>query len=138
MHNIEPYSPRNSKVRPITAAIHPRLVNELEIRKNQIESETGRPVEGGKTSFSEMAAMELWSLRQSGKRIMEEILKIKCPEVYKFQINGVETEFVPYWIFKKLFILSSTLSRRKDHNPIRVEIKKIKGLKKNEIKFFWQ
>lgn len=123
--------------KPIVVAIHPKLVNELKIRKEIIESETERKAKGGITCFSEMAAMELNSIRASGKKIYDEILKLKNIPVKKFTENGVEKDFVPYEIFKKIYIFSSILSRKKDQTPLRIEITKIRGLKKNEFKYFW-
>ncbi len=129
----------NNNERPIVAAIHPTLINELKIRKEEIEKETGRKAKGGITCFSELAALELRSIRQSGNKIYNEILKIKCIPVKKIiKKNGVETEYVPYEFFKKIYILASALKHKKDEKQIKIEITKIKGLKKNEIKYFWK
>lgn len=143
MDNIKPYNPKFSKVRPITVAIHPNLKHELEIRKEIIEKELGRKTHGGITCFSEMAALELWALRQSGKKIMSEILKLSKNEesldkyIHKFKINGVEQPFIPFWIFKKIYIFSSVLNLKKDEKNIKMEVHKIRGLKKNDIKYWW-
>ena len=123
--------------RPVVAAIHPKLIEELKIRKETIEKETGRKAKGGVTCFSEMAALELRSIRYSGDKILTEILKFKDVPIQKLIINGREEEFVSREIFKKVFIFCSVLSRKKDQSPIKVEITKIRGLKKNEIKYFW-
>jgi hypothetical protein len=118
-------------------AVHPRLKEELKLRKDLIENETGKPTKGGITTFSAMAAMELKALRQSSDQIIKEVLKLKEIRANKFIVNGKEESFIPYEVYKKLFIFLSVISRKKDNNPIRVEITKIKGLKKNEIKYFW-
>jgi hypothetical protein len=123
--------------RPVTVAINPRLIEELKIRKETIEKETERKAKGGITCFSELAALELKSIRQSGDKIFKEILKIKKVPVKKIIERGVDREYVPYEIFKKLLILSSALNRKKDQKQIKLEITKIRGIKKNEIKFLW-
>jgi len=102
-----------------------------------IEDETGRKTKGGLTCFSEMAAHELKCMRLTGEELLKEIIKTNHPPVKKFLVNGVETEFVPYEIFKKLYIFSTALKKKKDHKQIRVEVSKIRGLKKNEISYFW-
>lgn len=123
--------------RPVTVAINPRLIEELKVRKETIENETERKAKGGITCFSELAALELKSIRQSGDKIFKEILKIKKVQIKKIIERGVEREYVPYEIFKKLFIFSSALNRKKDQKQIKLEITKIRGIKKNEIKFLW-
>ncbi len=127
----------NNQDRPIVAAIHPKLIDELKIRKELIEKETERKAKGGITCFSELAALELKSIRQSGDKIFKEILKIKNVPIQKFTKKGVEMEYVPYEIFKKLCILASSLNRKKDQKQLKLEITKIRGHKKNELKFFW-
>jgi len=127
----------NEQDRPVVAAINKKLIDELKIRKDTIESETGRKAKGGITCFSELAALELMSIRQTGDKIFKEILKIKNIPVKKFTENGIEKEFVPYELFKKLLLLSSTLSRKKDQVTLKVEMIKIRGLKKNEVRYFW-
>jgi len=128
-----PWKAKDAKV----VAVHPRLLEELKIRKEIIENEIGRKFEGGITCFSNLASIELWSIRQSGNKILKDILKLEKIPVSKFTVNGSETEFVPYWIFKNLYILLSVLKNKKDNNLIRAEITKLRGLKKNEIKYFW-
>lgn len=121
----------------ITVRVHPLLVEELKIRKETIERETERKAKGGLTIFSELAALELKGIRHSGSEIMRELLKLKDIPVKKFDDEGVEKDFVPYEIFKTLYRFASVLSRKKDQNSIRMEITKIRGLKKNEVKLFW-
>lgn len=133
---IEPYSSWKSDNAKVVA-VHPKLLEELKIRKDMVENETGRKAEGGITAFSEMAALELRSIRNSGSRIMSEILKLKSIPVKKFVINGVEREFVPYELFKRLIIMASVLNRKKDQPSLKIEITKIRGLKKNEIKYLY-
>jgi len=131
----------NIDERPVTVAVHPKLIDELKHRKESIEKETGRKAKGGLTTFSEMAAMELNSIREGGEKIMQEIFKtykIKDLPVKRFSNMGIEEEYVPYEIFKKLYILCSVLSRKKDQTPIRLEVTKIRGLNKNEIIYFWK
>lgn len=127
----------NNQERPIVAAIHPKLIDELKIRKEIIEKETERKTKGGITCFSELAALELKSIRLSGEKIYKEILKIKNLPMQKLIKNGIEREYVPYEIFKKLLILASSLNRKKDQKQLKLEITKIRGLKKNEIKYVW-
>jgi len=123
--------------RPIVAAIHPSMIRELKLRKELIETETKRKARGGITCFSEMAAMELSFIRKSGEEIYNEITKLNKINIKKININGVSTPFVPYDIFKKLYIITSILKTKKDNKLIQMEITKIKGLKKNEIKYLW-
>ena len=123
--------------RPVAVAVSPKLIEELKFRKDSIEGETGRKAKGGITAFSELAALELKSVRMSGEKIFSEILKLKNVPIKKILVNGVEREFVPYEIFKKIYIFSSALSHKKDQTPMRIEVTKLRGLKKNEIKCFW-
>lgn len=122
--------------RPIVIAAHPNLIEEFKIRKKIIEDETSRKNRGGLTVISEMAAMELKMIRMSGDKIYNEILKIKSPIIKQFS-EEPNNCYVPYELYKKLYILSSTLYKKKDQQQINVEISKIKGLKKNEVKCFW-
>lgn len=123
--------------RPIVVAVHPNLVDELKQRRDLMEKETGRKTKGGITCFSEMAAFELMLLRASGENIMREILNLDNIPIHKCFENGIEKEFVPYEIFKKLYIYSSALNKKKDIKQIKVEVSKIKGMKKNEIKYLF-
>jgi len=123
--------------RPIVCAIHPRLVDELKARRDLLLAETGRKTKGGLTCFSEMAAQELWAIRESGNKIMVEILKLKDLPVKKVLENGTEKEYVPYEIYKKLFNYVSELRTKKDKTCLHIEVAKIRGLQKNEIKYFW-
>ena len=121
--------------RPVVVAIHPNLKDELDLRKEFFEDHTGK-VKGGLTTVSEMAAIELKSIRQSGEKI-KEIIKANTPKKYKFDIHGEIQEFVLNEDYKKLFILMSILNKKKDQQQINVDLSKLKGLKKNEVKFFW-
>jgi hypothetical protein len=123
--------------RPIVAAIHPNLARELKIRKEIFEDETCRPTKGGLTIFSQLAAEELRAMRGSGKRIIQEIYRVSKVKVYKIEVEGVINDFVNYEDFKKLYIYSTALSKKKDQQQIRLEVQKVKGLKKNEVKFLW-
>ena len=123
--------------KPVVIAVHPSLISELKLRKEIFENETGRKTRGGLTCFSEMAANELKMSRMSGDEIMKEILKIKDIPIKKFVEEGVVKEFVSYDIFKKIFILSSALNKRKDQKQLKMEIIKIKGMNKNEVKYLF-
>jgi hypothetical protein len=125
------------KERPIVAAVHPKLIEELKHRQISMEEATGRKTRGGMTTFSEQAGYELESIRTSGQRIMSEIFKLKEVPIKKFIINGIELDFVPYEYYKKLYIFSSVLHKKKDQKQIKVEVQKIKGLQKDEVKIFW-
>lgn len=123
--------------RAVVAAVHPELVEELKFRQAILEQETGRKTRGGLTTFSKLAARELKAMRCSGEQLMFELFKQKNVPVRKFLVNGSELEFVPYECFKKLYIYSSALNKKKDQQQIHVEVAKIKGLKKNEVRMFW-
>ncbi len=125
------------KNRPVTIAVHPKLEFELKERRKELEEVTNRPILGGLTTYSEFAAFELEGIRKSGAQINKEILKINSPEIFRFEINGIKRQFVPYEHFKKLFIFTSILNKKKDQQQINVDLSKIKGLKKNDIEIFW-
>lgn len=125
------------KDRAVIVAVHPKLENELKIRKQELESVTERPIKGGLTTYSKIAAFELEAIRKSGDEIVEEILKIQDIPVNKFSLDGVETEFVQYEYFKKLFIYLAILNKKKDQHQINVDLTKLKGLKKNDVKIYW-
>lgn len=127
----------NDEERPIVAAVSPDLIEELKFRQAILEDETGRKTRGGLTTFSKLAARELKAMRCSGEELMFQLIKNKNPPVRKFLVNGAELEFVPYELYKKLYILASALNKKKDQQQIHVEVSKIKGLKKNEVKMFW-
>jgi GMP synthase PP-ATPase subunit len=122
--------------RPVVAAIHPNLARELRLRKEILELETQRPTKGGLTIFSKLAAEELRLMRESEKVICQE-LKIQNTKVYEFEVLGVMKRFVLEGDFKKITMYCAALNKKKDNHQIRLEIQKIKGLKKNEIKFLW-
>lgn len=121
--------------RPVVVAIHPTLKEELDLRKTFFEDYTGK-VKGGLTTISEMAAIELKSIRKSGDEI-KEIIKANTPKRHNFDIHGEIQEFVLYEDYKKLFILLSILNKKKDQQQISVDLSKLKGLKKNEANFLW-
>lgn len=125
------------KDRAVIVAVHPKLENELKIRKQELESVTERPIKGGLTTYSKIAAFELEAIRKSGKEIVEEVLKLHDIPINKFSVNGVETEFVQYEYFKKLFIYLAILNKKKDQHQINVDLTKLKGLKKNDVKIYW-
>jgi len=68
--------------------------------------------------------------------LLKEILSLDKIPVNKFFVDGVELDFVRYEYFKKLYIYSSILKKKKDQQQINVDVSKIKGLKKNEIKYW--
>ena len=125
------------KERSVIVAIHPKLEFELKERKMELESITGKPIKGGLTTYSKIAAFELEAIRKSGDEIKKEILKLRNIAIYKFNLNGEETDFVPYDYFKKLFIYLSILNKKKDQQQINVDLTKLKGLKKNDVKVYW-
>jgi len=125
------------KERPVTVAVHPKLEYELKIRKQQTEELTERPMKGGLTTYSKLAAFELESIRKSGEELMQEIYKMNEIKTYKFEIDGTEEDFVNYNDFKKLYIFMAILNKKKDQKQINMDITKLRGLKKNEANIFW-
>lgn len=123
--------------RPVTIAVHPKLEHELKERRKELEDVTNRPIRGGLTTYSEFAAFELEAIRKSGDEIHKDILKLNKPKVFDFEINGINRQFVPYEYFKKLFIFASVLNKKKDQQQINVDLSKLKGLKKNDVKIYW-
>jgi len=123
--------------RPVVVAVHKKLEFELKERKRELEAVTGRPVKGGLTTYSEFAAFELETIRKSGDQINAEILKIKSPDVHDIVIDSINRKMVPYEHFKKLFIFTSILNKKKDQKQINVDITKLKGLKKNNVRIFY-
>lgn len=123
--------------RPVVVAVHKKLEFELKERKRELESVTGRPVKGGLTTYSEFAAFELETIRKSGDAINAEILKLNSPEVHDVEVDGMNRKMVPYEHFKKLFIFASILNKKKDQKQINVDITKLKGLKKNDVRIFY-
>jgi hypothetical protein len=73
----------------------------------------------------------------NGEYLMKEIFNASNPPIYKVLIDGIEREVVAYEHFKKMFIFSTLLRKKKDQQQIRVEVQKIKGLKKNDVNCFW-
>ena len=125
------------RIRPVTIAVHPKLEHELKKRREELERVTSRPIKGGLTTYSEFAAFELEAIRKSGEKISKEILKLKTQDINNFEIRGTIRQFVPYEIFKKLFIFASILNKKKDQRQINVDLSKLKGLKKNDCKIYW-
>jgi hypothetical protein len=123
--------------RPVVVAVHPKLEFELKKRKEELEDITGKPIKGGLTTYSEFAAFELEGIRKSGDEINEEILKIRNVQIKEFEIKGIIYQFVPYEHYKKLFIFASILKKKKDQKQINVDLSKLKGLKKNDVKIYW-
>jgi len=123
--------------RPVIVAVHPKLEKELKERRAELEDITGRPIKGGLTTYSRMAAFELESIRKSGNELLKEIIKIKTIPIHKFNLNGNIVDVVEYEHFKKLFIYMSILNKKKDQQQINVDLTKIKGCKKNNVEIFW-
>jgi len=123
--------------RPVVVAVHPKLEFELKKRKEELENVTGKPIKGGLTTYSEFAAFELEGIRKSGDKITGDILKIKKVPIKEFEINGTIMPFVHYEYYKKLFIFTSILKKKKDQQQINVDLSKLKGLKKNDVKLYW-
>jgi len=122
-----------TKDRPVTVAVHPKLEYELKLRKAQTEEMTERPVKGGLTTYSKLAAFELEAIRKSGEKLKQEIYKMKEITIHKIENRN----YVDYDDFKKLYIFMSILNKKKDQQQINVDITKIRGLKKNEANIFW-
>lgn len=125
------------RIKPVTIAVHPKLEYELKERRKELEDVTSRPIKGGLTTYSEFAAFELEAIRESGDKINKEVLKVKTPQIFDFDIRGIRRQFVSYEVFKKLFIFASVLNKKKDQRQINVDLSKIKGLKKNDCKIYW-
>jgi hypothetical protein len=123
--------------RAVVIAVHPKMEYELKKRKEELEKITGKPIRGGLTTYSKFAAFELETIRKSGEEINREILKVGAPEIYEFDVEQEKRQFIAYEIFKKLFILTSILNKKKDHRQINVDLTKIKGLKKNDAKIYY-
>jgi ABC-type uncharacterized transport system ATPase subunit len=118
-------------------AVHRNLEEELKKRKEYMENITGRKTKGGLTNYSEMAAMELNTIRKEGDKIIRDILKIKEVPIKKVVEMGIEREYVSYELFKKLHIYVSILSKKRDSSQFHVEVAKLKGQQKNEIKYIY-
>ena len=123
--------------RPVIVAVHKKLERELKMRRDELEGITGRPIKGGLTTYSRMAAFELESIRKSGEELLKEILKIKSISTHKLNVDGNIIDVVAYEHFKKLFIYMSILNKKKDQQQINVDLTKIKGCKKNNVEIFW-
>lgn len=120
----------------LTAQVHVNLINELKIRKQQIQDETTRPFSGGLPWVSQLAAEELRYMRMSGEELNKILNDLKI-KIIQIEQQGEVRSFVSYEDFKKFFRVVTALNKKKDQNQIKLEIQKIKGLKKNEIKFLW-
>lgn len=125
------------------------MVEELEVRSKAINGEDNgydiqlpnnvceRKIAGGANTISQLAAYELKLIRMSGDEIMNEICRFNKPPIKEIIEAGVSTKYVPYEIFKKVLIMSSTLRRKKDQSQIKLEVIKVKGMQKNAIRFLW-
>lgn len=119
---------------PVTVAVHPMLLEELKAMQSQIFEETKRKSLGGVTTYSKLAALQLRLIRTQGKSIWDELKKNHKNIDVKI-IDGIE--YVPYTLYKNLYIYSEVLSKKKDNKQIKVEIAKIKGIQKDEINILW-
>lgn len=122
--------------KPTTILVHPSLVEELKERQRIFFEETGRKNNGGLTTFSRLASLELRAMRLSGDELFKEI-KRKHKDIKKYMIIEDGTQYVPFELYKNLYIFASALSKKKDQKQIKVEIAKIKGIQKNEINILW-
>jgi len=120
--------------KPVTIAVNTKLQDELKIRQKEILQETGRRMRGGITSISEVAALELSLIRQSGYMISKHIEK-EFRNIQFIQKEGID--YVPFFLYKKLYILMSILNKKKDENQIILQIFKPRGSKKNVHKVLW-
>lgn len=117
--------------RPVTLAVHTSMQDELKLRQMELFTETSRKNKGGITTISEIAALELKLIRQSSTAINKAALQLNS-NIHPVIIEGVE--YIPYHLYKKLFIYLSILNKRKDTNQIVLQIFKPRGCKKHEIK----
>ena len=120
--------------KPVTIAVNCKLQEELKIRQQEILQETGRRMRGGITSISEIAALELSLIRKSGYEISKK-MKSEFDNVKIIQKDGID--YVPFFLYKKLYILMSILNKKKDENQITLQIFKPRGSKKNIHKALW-
>ena len=104
----------NNEERPIVVAVHPTLIAELKYRRDTMQEELGRKTKGGLTLFSQLAAKELRSIREKGNEIFKEISHNRKPKVFIMNIDGFNQEVVLYEDFKKLYIYSTILNKKKD------------------------
>jgi len=123
----------NEKERPVVVQVHRDLIEELKIKKQKFLKELGTKTRGGITTFSKLAAYELKLLRKSSEQIEKEIVN-HDKNIKVERING--KDYVPYEFYKKLFIYTSVLYKKKDQPSIKLDVSKLKGLKKNEIIFY--
>lgn len=125
------------------------MVEELEIRSKAINGEDNGydiklpqnvsegKIVGGANTISQLAAYELKLIRMSGDEIIDELCRFNKPQIKEIIEGGISTKYVPYDIFKKVLIMSSTLRRKKDQHQIKLEVIKTKGMHKNAIRFLW-
>lgn len=123
----------NEKERPRVCAIHRDLEREFKIRKEEMEELTGNKIDGGLTTISQLVAHEIRLLRGSKEEIEKRIAEAKKISIKKFN----EVKYIEYQVYQKLLNLCSILSKKKDNRQIIIDISKIRGLKKNELEFFW-
>jgi hypothetical protein len=125
----------------VVLAIHPILANELKIMKFEMEKLGGLPTEGGFTSYSEIIGRQIRLMREKkeNKDLMQYIsdseISIKNPIMHNSEKGVIPC--IPLEVFKKVFISLIALNKMKDEQQVRFELTKIKGIKKNEIKFLY-
>ena len=127
----------NNIDRPVVVSVHQSLIDELKIRQDYMRNITGKKTQGGLTTFSKLAAIELKSLRLTSNKLLKEIIKNQHPPIIKLPLNGSILPFVPYEFYKKLYIFSVALRNKKDTKQITLDVSKLKGLKKNNAKIYW-
>lgn len=80
----------NIDTRPIRIRVHPLLVEELEIRKQNIEEETGHKLDGGVPTISYLAAVELKKIREvKNKGMDKKNIKVTLQRIKGTNKNGI-------------------------------------------------
>lgn len=110
------------------------MAEELQIRKEELEKNTGYKIQGGIPVISHIAALELRRVRSAGDKILADIA-IHNKSVKKYTFENEQYVKVDDW--NKLLGYLKSLSKKKDTSQINLEIHKIKGIKKNEIINIW-
>jgi uncharacterized protein HemY len=124
----------NGTTIPIKIRVHPMMAEELQVRKEELEKITGYKLQGGLPVISHIAALELKRVRSTGQKILEQINTHK-KETRIFTFNNEQYVKLEDW--NKLLTYLKSLSKKKDTEQIKLEIHKIKGIKKNEIVNIW-
>lgn len=129
--------------RAVILAVHPLLANELRMLKHIMEKENNfLPPEGGYTTYSKILGEQIRQIRLGNKdpelrrMIFESKNYLKEPLMYK-NFEDQIIPCIPLGLFKKLYLMLLTLNSKKDQQKIRLEISKMKGIQKNDVKFIY-